>query len=283
MVSGDTHLVKDHVSGVGATDAHLVLMLAHGHAGSVPFHDEQGDAVLALGGVCGAGHGIQVGYTAVGDEGLAAGDDILIAVLDSLGLAVAGIGAGLRLGDTHSPESTFSQALTPILLLLLRAGQQHGLPAEGLCTEGVGEASVMIRHGLADVHNGGHIQTGTAVLLGNVDTPEAQVHQLPNLIHGAMALSVPLIHIGIYLFLHEIMDHSHQVLLVLGHQLEFTHLRHLIIDVILQDLNSAALEGGLALFNKRIHGLPVVLGEAADVLGLHLVLHTGVQLLIVDA
>ena len=98
-----------------------------------------------------------------------------------------------------------------------------------------------------------------------------------------MALSVPLIHIGIYLFLHEIMDHSHQVLLVLGHQLEFTHLRHLIIDVILQDLNSAALEGGLALFNKRIHGLPVVLGEAADVLGLHLVLHTGVQLLIVDA
>ena len=125
MVSGDTHLVKDHVSGVGATDAHLVLMLAHGHAGSVPFHDEQGDAVLALGGVCGAGHGIQVGHTAVGDEGLAAGDDILIAVLDSLGLAVAGIGAGLRLGDTHSPESTFSQADETFLLKLNKIIQEN--------------------------------------------------------------------------------------------------------------------------------------------------------------
>lgn len=115
----------------------------------------------------------------------------------------------------------------------------------------------MICHSLANVHNGGHIQASTTIFLGNVDAPEAQVHQLPNLLHRAVALSVPLIHIGIYLFLHEIMDHSHQVLLVLGHQLEFTHLRHLIIDVILQDLNSAALEGRLALFNKRIHGLPV--------------------------
>ena len=82
----------------------------------------------------------------------------------------------------------------------------------------------MISHGFPDIHDGGHIQASAAVFFRHVDAPEAQIHQLANGVDGADALLIVLCNIGVYFLAHERMNHFHQIFLVTGHQLIFTHI-----------------------------------------------------------
>ena len=65
VVLGDPDVVKDDLAGAAQTHAHLVLFLADGHAGTVPLHDEGGEAHGSGLLVGGGQHGVDAGLSLI--------------------------------------------------------------------------------------------------------------------------------------------------------------------------------------------------------------------------
>ena len=79
---GHAHVLEGQQRRVGGVHAHLLQLLLADHAGQVHVDDEQREAVVAGVGVGLGDEHDEVGAVAVGDVGLRAVDDVLVAVLD---------------------------------------------------------------------------------------------------------------------------------------------------------------------------------------------------------
>src|SRR5690606_26766458 len=105
-----------------------------GQAGGVGGHEEGGLAAVAGGGGGAGGEQHDIGPGAVGDEHLAAVDDVVVAVPTGAGGEVAGVGAGAGLGQPEAADE-FTRRQTgqpaPLLLLAPPGGDRLGDQAEG--------------------------------------------------------------------------------------------------------------------------------------------------------
>ena len=187
VLLGNDAILENEVAGGAAADTHLLLVLAGGEAGEGALDDEGGNAVVALALV---GHGEDDeggGNVAVGDEALAAVEDVVaVLVLDSGGLLAGGVGTGAGLGQTERADLAAGQKVRQILhLLLLGAVLENGSAAEG----GVGGndnsggaanlSELLHAHGITE-----NIAAGAAVLLREVNTHHAELGHLFDGLHG---------------------------------------------------------------------------------------------------
>ena len=199
-VLGDNAVLHNQLTGGGALDAHLLLVLAHGEAGVGALHDEGGDLLLLaaalVGGNAGDGKDHEhVGVAGVGDEDLGAVEDPVLPLLvqHGGGLLALGIGAGARLGQAERADPLAGAQLGQvILLLLLGAVLIDGSAAQG----GVGGddnagGAADLAH-LLDGHDiGQNVRAGAAVLLGEID---AHHPQLRHLLDGFLGERLVLVH-----------------------------------------------------------------------------------------
>src|SRR4030095_6033462 len=95
-------LVNPRLARVGGADPELVLRLAHGEAGRALLDDEGGDAAMRRGLIGLSEHQGERRLAPVGDEQLATGDDVVLAVAPGQRGLMAGVGAGLGLGEREA-------------------------------------------------------------------------------------------------------------------------------------------------------------------------------------
>ena len=120
-------VVESDRGGAGRARSHLVLEPDYGQAARAFFQHEHRDAFLRTGNAFPlAEHQVQVRDVAVGDEGLAAVDDDVVAILAERRAHAGGVGAGVRLGDGERGQSAFRDARHQPLLLLLGAPIDEG-------------------------------------------------------------------------------------------------------------------------------------------------------------
>ena len=187
VLLGDDAVFEDEVAGRAAADTHLLLVLTGGEAGEVLLNDEGGDTVVALALVGHGEHDESGGNVTVGDEALAAVEDVVaVLVLDSGGLLAGGVGTGAGLGQTERADLAAGQKVRQILhLLFLGAVLENGSAAEG----GVGGndnsggaanlSELLHAHGITE-----NIAAGAAVLLREVNTHHAELGHLFDGLHG---------------------------------------------------------------------------------------------------
>ena len=142
----DAHVLEEQLGGVGGVLADLVEVAPAGEAVAVGLDQDQRDALGALRRV-GLGHDHDhVGVLAVGDVGLLAADDVVVAVLLGRRLDALEVGAGARLGHRDGADRLAGdEPGQPLLLLLFRAvgdqvvGHDVGLEREAGRGAEVGE------------------------------------------------------------------------------------------------------------------------------------------------
>ncbi|MCY1297391.1 hypothetical protein D9M70_468280 [compost metagenome] len=99
------HVLEEQHGGVLGVQADLAQRLGLAEAGPVGFHQDQRDVLGALARGAGLGdHDHDVAVGAVGDEGLGAVDDVLVAVQHRAGLDRLQVGTGVRLGHGHGAD-----------------------------------------------------------------------------------------------------------------------------------------------------------------------------------
>ena len=118
----NTHIGKEQFGGVGGVLADLVEIAATGKALPLGFHKDEGDSIGAARWI-GLGDGDdQIGMLAVGDIGLGAIDDVVVAVAPRGGLDVFEVRSGARLGHGDGNDRLAADhARQPGTLLFLRA------------------------------------------------------------------------------------------------------------------------------------------------------------------
>ena len=119
--AGTGHSSKRELGGVGGAHAHLVELPAHREAREAALDEEHRDAVVpALGGaVAGArGDEVEIAVDAVGDEGLASGEEIVVAVPHRARRQRRHVGPGAGLGDAERAHRLALDDAGQVLLLL---------------------------------------------------------------------------------------------------------------------------------------------------------------------
>ncbi len=177
---GHADVLEDQFGGGLAAQSELAVDGAAGQAGGVGGHEEGGDPLVA-GGVGRAGEEQHdVGPGAVGDEHLAAVDDVVVAVAHRPGREVAGVGAGARLGEAEAADvRAGGEPRQPLPLLLLAPPGRDGLgdEAEGdrddAAHRGVAAAELLRHQAVREV-----VAAGSAVLLVDGEAQEADVAEL---------------------------------------------------------------------------------------------------------
>ena len=216
VLLGDDAVLKDQVAGGGAADAHLLLVLAGGEAGEALFHNEGGDAVVALGLV---GHGKDhegVSHVAVGDEALGAVEDVVVALQHRHGLLAGGIGTGVGLGQAEGADLLAGEQVRQVLALLLLGAvlKDRGAAQGGMCgnddSSGAADLGQLLHaHGV-----GQNVAAGAAVLLGEVNTHHPQLGHLLDGLHGEPLFFVDLLGQGLHFVLGEFTVHLPEHLLL---------------------------------------------------------------------
>ena len=122
------HVVEEQLGGVLGVLADLVQVAAALEALHAALDHEQRDALVAGVGVGARDDDHQVGQDAVGDERLAAVEDVVVALVDGGGADALEVGAGARLGHRDRGDLLAAgQVGEPALLLLVvRAGDEVG-------------------------------------------------------------------------------------------------------------------------------------------------------------
>src|SRR5690606_3835405 len=174
------HVLEHQLGGGLSAQAQLAVEGAADQAGRVGGHQEGAHAPVA-GGVGGAGEEQHdVGPGAVGDERLAAVDDVSVALAHGAGGEAAGVGAGARLGQREAADVLpGGEARQPGALLLLAAPG-----GDGLGDQPQGDGDDAAHRGVAAAQFLGHqavgevVAAGTAVLLVDGQAQEPQVAQL---------------------------------------------------------------------------------------------------------
>jgi hypothetical protein len=117
---GHAHVLKEQFSGVLGLHTHLIQLLALLEPRGIGLHQEQRDALGALRRIGLGADNAQIGHPSVGNEGLRAVDDVVVAIFDgscSHALEVRA-GAGFSHGDSRHPLTTAELRETVLLLLL---------------------------------------------------------------------------------------------------------------------------------------------------------------------
>ncbi len=174
---GDPNVVEDHVAGLGATLAHLLVGLAEAQALRVGGDNEGRDAGGA--GTVGARHQRErAGAWRVGDEPLAAVDDVVVADALGPGLDRRRVGAGVGLGQGERHDQLAAR-YTRQELALLHLGTIHQDALRPDSDVGA-EHRTEGQRGLADLECGpallAHRQADATVLVG--DRQSEQAHRL---------------------------------------------------------------------------------------------------------
>ena len=128
---GDAAVVEGELAGGRAGDAHLRLQASDGEARRIRLDEERGDPRMPAVGVGLREDGVEVGDAGVGDEALAAVEDVLVAVADGRRphRRRVGAGAGLRQRVRGQPLAA-REPRQVRLLLRLRAGELEPERAE---------------------------------------------------------------------------------------------------------------------------------------------------------
>ena len=185
-------------------------MLALGEAGVGLLHDESGDLLQAAAALVGdlAGDGDDhegVSHVTVGDEALAAVEDVVLAGLiqDGGGLLALCVGAGAGLGQAKCADLAAGAQVGQILhLLLLGAVLKNGSSTQGGMRGNDNSGSTANLCQLLHTHCiGQHIAAGAAVLLGEVNTHHTQLCHLLDGFHGEALFLVDFSGQGLYFVL----------------------------------------------------------------------------------
>ncbi len=182
-----------HLDGLHAPVAELADVLAHRDAlesgPRILLHDECGDALVGPG-----GQGDESRPFAVGDPGLRAVDDVLVSVTGGPTGDVAGVAAGIGLGEGQRPAPfPGGQHGQPALPLLLGAvGHDQG-GGHGVGVDDAGQAHPAVGELLDDPDVGEQVEAEAAVRLGDGHPEEPEIAHLPHDLGGE---AVGMLHLG---------------------------------------------------------------------------------------
>src|SRR5699024_4696391 len=113
-------VLEDQLCGGRTADTHLLLLGADAEAREVLLYDERGDALRALALIGHREDDVDIRLAAVRDENLAAVEDIMVALQNSLGLLAGSIRACAGLGQAKRTQHFSGSQRTQILFFLLR-------------------------------------------------------------------------------------------------------------------------------------------------------------------
>ena len=192
-------------------------MLTGGEAGEALLNDEGGDAVVALGLVGHGEHHESIGHVAVGDEALAAVEDVVaVLVLDSSGLLAGSVGTGVGLSQTESADLAAAQQVGQVLPLLLLgavlingSAAQRGVSGNDNSSGAADLGQLFHAHGI-----GQDVAAGAAVFLGEVNAHHAQLRHLLDGLHGEALFLIDLLSQRLDLVLGEFPVHLAEHLLL---------------------------------------------------------------------
>ena len=178
--------------------AELVFFFAGAEAGRAFFDDEGGEAVGALALIGDGDDDRYVGVVAVGDEGLVAVEDPLVAFADGGGAGGGGVGAGAGLGESPGAEPFAGGEFGDVLLLLgFVAGEEDVVGAERI-VRGDDDADGAIDGG--ELFDGEHVvdvaEAGAAVFGREDDAEEAHLAELFDDVVGEFGGFVPAEDVG---------------------------------------------------------------------------------------
>ena len=160
---------------------------------------------------------VPAGVRAVRDEDLGAVDDVLVALLDGPGAHRADVGARLGLRQAEGGELRLLDEHSEELLLdLLRAADDHGRGGKAVAHQRRADAGAAPAELLLDQTAVEGVETGAAVLLGELGVHEADlVRLLDDLLRpGGVSVVVP--RDGADLLLGEVVRQLAQVFLLVG-------------------------------------------------------------------
>ena len=198
--------------------AELLELLLADHAGAVHRHEEQREAVVA-----GVGVGLRdehdhVGAVAVGDVGLRAVDDVVVAVLDRARLDAGDVGAGVGLGDAEAEDLlALDRGHDPFLLLLLGAEREDRRHRHvGVHRDAHRQAARVRVADLLGEHQARVVVAAlAAVLLGLVEAEEAELaHAREDRVGEGRLL--PFLGVRRQLFDREVADRLAQLFVLVG-------------------------------------------------------------------
>ncbi|MNM72543.1 hypothetical protein D3C81_842390 [compost metagenome] len=170
-------VLENHVAGVGAFLAHLLVDLAQRQARGAGFNDECRDAACTLDLRVAAGHdGENARVRGIGDKALGAVEHIAVAVTHSTGAQRRRVGAGARFGQRERADQfTRGHARQVVALLRLGAVDDQALGADAVVGADQGAEG---RGGLAQFEGHQdlffHAQAKAIVVLGNAQAEQAQ-------------------------------------------------------------------------------------------------------------
>ena len=104
VLLGNLHIVEDQLRRGGGANAHLVVVVTELKALPALFHNEGGDAPCADVRRSDGENHIDVCLGGIGDEDLAAIEQVVIALVQRCGLCAAGIRAGVRLRKAEGAD-----------------------------------------------------------------------------------------------------------------------------------------------------------------------------------
>ena len=180
------NVLKDQLSGLGTTDAHLVLDLADGEARVVLVNDERRNALVALGLVGHSKYNVGICTAAAGDEHLGAVHDVgAVLLLNSHGLLCSGVSTCVRLGQAECTDLGAFLRLdqrTQPLLLLLRGAESVNRPSTQGAVSGHNAAggTAYAAHFLDCDRVANIVTAGTADFLRELNAHQSVLHQLLN-------------------------------------------------------------------------------------------------------
>ena len=192
VLLGDLHVVEDQLRRGGGANSHLVVVVAELKALPALLHDEGGDAAGAdVRRGDGENHiGVRLGR--VGDEDLAAVEQVVVALVQRRGLRAAGVRPGVRLGEAEGAQLFAScQRHEILLLLLLRAVGEDGPRAqrhvggEDHACAAIHTGQLLHRHGVAE-----NVKARAAVFLGEWQPQPAQLSHLLNSLVGKLVVLI---------------------------------------------------------------------------------------------
>ena len=191
LADGHPDLVEIDLRGRLRMPAELLLIGAEADARHVLFDDQRADALGTV--FAGADHGdVDFILAAARNERLGAGHDIMVAVLDRLGLERRRVGARRRLGQAIARDLLHRDQRGEIFLLQLVGAEAVDHPARHIVDrdEGAG-AGAAIGHGLHDQRRFKPSQADSAAFLADIDRAEAELGGLADRVAREDMLLVP--------------------------------------------------------------------------------------------
>lgn len=212
--------------------AHLLELACDLKTRSVAVHDEDADALAALA-LVGVGRDkTKVADGSIGDEVLAAVDDVGVALLNGVGRKPGSIGTGVRFGDGVCPNGFTSNGVGEIAGALLLGTKLVNRKCRkvGVCVHRGGDSRRDLCHLLNEDALHDLVGANATVFLWEHDSQESEFSQLWDHFNGELLVPFGFFdewknlrgrkfahHLSeVFLFLRECVTQSHRVLPPLG-------------------------------------------------------------------